>query len=47
MSQGSTIGFENSNFSNNNSVFKVLVGYRFQEFGILKKRVWDMLPFDL
>lgn len=47
ISQGSTIRFDAVNFSNSNSVFKMLVGYRFREFGILKKRVWDMLPFDL
>lgn len=47
ISQGSTLQFDTVNFSNNNSVFKVLMGYRFNEFGILKKRVWDMLPFDL
>lgn len=47
MSQGNTIRFEEANFSNNNSVFKVLIGYRFKEFGILKKRVWDMIPFDI
>jgi len=47
ISQGSTIKFDAVNFSNNNSVFKILIGYRFKEFGILKKRVWDMLPFDI
>jgi hypothetical protein len=47
ISQGSTIKFDGVNFSNNNGVFKILVGYRFKEFGILKKRVWDMVPFDL
>ena len=47
ISQGSTLRFDDVDFSNNNSVFKILVGYRFQEFGILKKRVWDMLPFQI
>lgn len=47
VSQGSTLRFEDVNFSNNNSVFKVLVGYRFVEQGILKKRVWDILPVAL
>lgn len=47
ISQGSTIKFDDVNFSNNNSVFKIIVGYRFKESGILKKRVWDMIPFDL
>jgi hypothetical protein len=44
ISQGSRLKFEDANFSNNNSVFKVLAGYRFNEAGILKKRLWDMLP---
>lgn len=43
ISQGSSIKFDDVNFSNNNSVFKILIGYRFNESGILKKRVWDML----
>ena len=47
ISQGSTIKFDSVNFSNNNSVFKILVGYRFREFGILKKRVRDMIPFEI
>ncbi|MGC1243291.1 MAG: DUF4421 family protein [Chryseosolibacter sp.] len=47
ISQGSTIKFDSVNFSNNNSVFKILVGYRFREFGILRKRVWDMIPFEI
>ena len=45
ISQGSTLRFDSVNFSNNNNFFKVLVGYRFQEFGILKKRIWDFVPF--
>lgn len=47
VSQGSLIRFDDVNFSNKNSVFKVLVGYRFREWGILRKRVWDMVPFDI
>lgn len=47
VSQGSIIRFDDVNFSNNNSVFKILVGYRFREWGILRKRVWDMVPFDI
>lgn len=45
ISQGSTLRFDTVNFSNNNSYFKVVVGYRFQEFGILRKRFWDYVPF--
>lgn len=44
VSQGSTLRFDDVKFSSNNGVFKVLVGYRFQEVGLLKKRVWDLLP---
>ena len=47
ISQGSTIRFEQVNFSNNNSVFRILVGYRFNEFGILKKRIWEMVPIHI
>jgi hypothetical protein len=47
ISQGSSIRFEDVNFSNSNGVFKMVVGYRFNEFGILKKRVVDMLPFKI
>lgn len=47
ISQGNTIRFDDASFSNNNSVFKILVGYRFKEFGILKKRVWDFVPFNI
>lgn len=45
ISQGSRLKFETVNFSNNNNSFKVLVGYRFQEVGILQKRFWDFVPF--
>ncbi len=45
ISQGSSIKFEDVNFSNNNGSFKMVIGYRFNEVGVLKKRIWDMLPF--
>lgn len=45
ISQGSSIKFDAVNFSNNNGAFKMVVGYRFKEVGVLKKRIWDMLPF--
>jgi hypothetical protein len=47
VSQGSTLKFDAVDFSNNNSLFKILVGYRFHEFGILRKRVWDVRPFEI
>jgi hypothetical protein len=45
--QRSNVKFEDVRFSNNNGTFKILFGYRFREFGILKKRVWDFLPFKI
>lgn len=48
ISQGSSIKFEDVNFSNNNGVFKIIMGYRFNEVGILKKRLRDiMIPFRI
>lgn len=45
ISQGSALRFDTVRFSNNNNSFKVLVGYRFREVGILQKRFWDFVPF--
>jgi hypothetical protein len=45
LTQGSTVRFEDVEFSSNNGTFKLLMGYRFREKGILKKRVWDLIPF--
>jgi hypothetical protein len=47
LSQGSIVRFDDVQFSNNNASFKILVGYRFGEVGILKKRVWDFIPFKI
>jgi hypothetical protein len=47
VSQGSIVRFEDVQFSNNNGSFKILVGYRFKESGVLKKRVWDLVPFKI
>jgi hypothetical protein len=47
ITQGSTVKFENVQFSNNNSTFRMLIGYRFRESGFLKKRVWDLVPFKI
>jgi hypothetical protein len=46
MSQARTAKFETVQLSSANNLFKILIGYRFKEFGILKKRVWD-LPKEL
>src|SRR5690606_523992 len=40
--QGRAARFENIEMTNINSSFKILLGYRFNEFGILKKRVLDL-----
>jgi hypothetical protein len=42
--QSRTVTFENIRFENATSIFRVLVGYRFKEKGILKKRAWEFLP---
>ncbi len=47
LTQGSTVKFEDVEFTNNNGSFKVLMGYRFREFGLLKKRAWDAIPFKI
>jgi hypothetical protein len=47
ITQGSNVKFEDVQFSNNNGVFKIAMGYRFRERGILKRRAWDLLPFKV
>jgi hypothetical protein len=47
LTQGSNVKFEDVRFSNNNASFKILMGYRFKEWGKLKKRAWDQIPFKL
>jgi hypothetical protein len=47
LTQGSNVKFEDVRFSNNNGSFKILLGYRFGETGVLKKRVWDLIPFKI
>lgn len=39
--QARTVKFEEVQFTNSSSTVRLLVGYRFREFGILKKSVWD------
>lgn len=46
MSQARTARFETVRLNSSNDLFKILIGYRFREFGILKKRIWD-LPKEL
>jgi hypothetical protein len=40
--EGRTAKFENLEVTSTNSAFKMLIGYRFRETGILKKRVMDI-----
>jgi hypothetical protein len=47
VTQGSNVKFQDVRFSNNNGSFKILIGYRFNEYGILKRRVWDVLPIKI
>ena len=44
VAQARNIKFEQVQFTNTNTTFKMVVGYRFKEFGILKKRAFDFLP---
>jgi hypothetical protein len=44
VNQTRTIKFETIQFANSSTTFKLLFGYRFKEFGILKKRAADLLP---
>ena len=46
VNQGRSAKFETVQFSSTTSTFKILIGYRFHEFGILKKRLVD-LPKEL
>ncbi|GHN00883.1 hypothetical protein WSM22_23720 [Cytophagales bacterium WSM2-2] len=45
VAQARNIKFEQIQFTSTSAIFKMVVGYRFREFGILKKRAWDFLPF--
>jgi len=43
--QSRVVTFEDIRFGNSSSVVRVLIGYRFTETGVLKKRAWDFIPF--
>jgi hypothetical protein len=45
ITQSRAVVFDDIRFANSSNIFKILVGYRFREFGVLKKRVWDFVPF--
>ena len=38
------VAFDNIQFGSSSSTFRLLFGWRFQEFGLLKKSVWSLLP---
>jgi hypothetical protein len=42
VTQARSVRFENIRAANTSSTFRLLLGYRFHEFGILKKSVWDI-----
>jgi len=42
--QGRNVTFEQLRFANSIGTFRFVLGYRFREFGPLKKRVWDLIP---
>ncbi|MFM7431573.1 MAG: DUF4421 family protein [Flammeovirgaceae bacterium] len=44
VAQARSVKFEEIQFVNSSNTFKLLVGYRFKEFGILKKKASDLLP---
>ncbi|GIV36115.1 MAG: hypothetical protein KatS3mg032_0494 [Cyclobacteriaceae bacterium] len=43
--QARIVKFEGVRVSNNTNLFRLQVGFRFAEKGVLKKRAWDLLPF--
>jgi hypothetical protein len=46
VTQSRNVRFDDIRFTNSSTVFKILVGYRFREVGILKKRAVDLVPLD-
>ncbi len=44
VAQSRNIKFEQIQFTSTSSTFKMVIGYRFREFGILKKSARDLLP---
>jgi hypothetical protein len=46
MSQGQRAKLDHVQLNSSNGVFKIMIGYRFKEFGVLKKRIWE-LPEEL
>jgi Domain of unknown function (DUF4421) len=47
VNQSRNLKIEDFRISNSSGIFKLIVGYRFKEFGILKKRAVDFIPFKI
>lgn len=47
VTQSRDIRFDDIRFTSNSSVFRILVGFRFREVGILKKRAVDLVPLGI
>lgn len=46
VTQARNIKIDQIQFTSANSIFKMVIGYRFKEFGILKRSVRDLVPGD-
>ncbi|MEJ0055641.1 MAG: DUF4421 family protein [Bacteroidota bacterium] len=44
VAQSRNVQFEEARITSTSSTVKLLVGYRFKEFGILKARAFDLVP---
>ncbi|MFN5555337.1 MAG: DUF4421 family protein [Chryseotalea sp.] len=47
VNQSRNLKIEDFRFTNTTAMFKLLIGWRFKEFGILKKRAVDLIPFQI
>ncbi len=47
VTQSRYIRFDEIRFTNTNTFVKLMIGYRFNEFGVLKKRAKDYIPLNL
>jgi hypothetical protein len=43
--QTRAVTFDDIRFENSSNTFRILVGYRFKEKGLLQKPAWDFIPF--
>lgn len=47
VNQSRSIKMEDFRVTNSSNYFRMLVGYRFREFGFLKKRAVELIPFKM